>query len=63
LAAGARLEPTIGPGFANLIAEQLRDSRALDERLVGVAELVRYLALDASWVYAHANELGARRHG
>jgi hypothetical protein len=31
--------------------------------LVDVAEVARYLSVDASFVYAHADELGARRLG
>ena len=33
------------------------------EPLVGVRELAEYLAVQPSWIYEHADELGARRLG
>lgn len=49
--------------LADLIADRLGGADAREERLVDVAELAGYLGVDASWVYAHADELGARRLG
>ena len=44
------------------IAPRLAETAALP-RLVDAGELAAYLGVDRSWVYAHAEELGARRLG
>lgn len=48
--------------LAELLAEKLSNAPRL-RPLVGVSEVATYLSVDASWVYAHAAELGVRRLG
>ena len=48
--------------LAELLAEKLPKGPPMSP-LVGVAEVAAYLSVDASWVYAHAAELGVRRLG
>jgi hypothetical protein len=51
--------------LAQRIAELLRPVRApsLPRRLMTAAEIARLWGVERSWVYAHAEQLGARRIG
>jgi hypothetical protein len=49
--------------LAALVADKLRALSRDEERLVGVGAVARFLGVDPGWVYAHADELGARRLG
>lgn len=49
--------------LAYLIADRLEGCREVRPALVGVREVAAYLAVDASWVYEHAREIGARKLG
>lgn len=56
------LDPEQLEQLADLVAERV-SLPAARSPLVGVREVAAYLAVDPSWVYAHAAELGARRLG
>ncbi len=49
--------------LAELVAETLVAATPQTERLVDVAGVAKYLSVEPAWVYAHADELGARRLG
>jgi hypothetical protein len=46
---------------AECVVELLREEQAPTPQLVDAAELARIVGRSRDWVYAHANELGARR--
>jgi hypothetical protein len=56
-----RLHPEDLERLAELIAERAQPSTR--PRLVDAADLARQLSVERSWVYEHANELGAVRLG
>jgi hypothetical protein len=49
--------------LAELVAVKFGAAPFHEEQLVDVGTVARYLGVDSSWVYAHADELGARRLG
>jgi hypothetical protein len=49
--------------LAELVAVKVSALPFHEEQLVGVSTVARYLGVDPAWVYAHADELGARRLG
>jgi hypothetical protein len=60
-----RLTPSDIEALARRIAELVRPARAapLPRRLMTAAEVAQWWGVERSWVYAHAEELGARRIG
>lgn len=56
------LSPESVEAVARRVVELLRDSQP-STRFVSAAELARVLGVDRSFVYEHADELGARRLG
>ena len=63
-AAAARFDPRLVEAIALRVAELLeRGSVQRRPELVDAAELARRLGIDRSWVYTHADELGAVRLG
>lgn len=57
------LDPQLVEAIALRVTELLQRTAAHRPELVDAAELARRLGTDRSWVYAHANELGAIRLG
>jgi hypothetical protein len=49
--------------LAELVAVKFGALPIQEEQLVDVGTVARYLGVDPAWVYAHADELGARRLG
>jgi hypothetical protein len=49
--------------LAELVAVKFGALPFHEEQLVDVGTVARYLGVDPAWVYAHADELGARRLG
>jgi hypothetical protein len=49
--------------LAELVAVKFRALPSQEEQLVDVGTVARYLGVDPAWVYAHADEPGARRLG
>ena len=49
--------------LAELVAVKFGALPFQEEQLVDVGTVARYLGVDPAWVYAHADELGARRLG
>src|SRR5215467_10832803 len=49
--------------LAELVAVKFGALPFHEEQLVEVGTVARYLGVDPAWVYAHADELGARRLG
>lgn len=60
-----RLAPSNVEALARRIAELVRPPRATPapRRLMTAAEVAEWWGVERSWVYAHAEELGARRIG
>jgi hypothetical protein len=61
--AGLTLDPACIEAIASRVAELLRDESIHGRRLVDAATLADTLGVDRSYVYAHADELGAIRFG
>ena len=58
-----KLHPRTVEAIAGRVIDLLQQSAAAAPELIDAAELARRLAVDRSWVYAHAIELGAVKLG
>jgi hypothetical protein len=64
-AAEVQLAPASIEAIARRVAEMLQEADAphVPDRLLAAAEVAEWWGVDRSWVYEHADELGARRLG
>lgn len=59
----ALLTPTVVEAIAQRVAELLRTELGLGPRLLTPSEVAEQFAVSRTWVYEHADELGAIRLG
>lgn len=61
--AGAQVTPALIEAIARRVAELIRGELGLSARLLTPSEVAAWFGVSRTWVYAHADELGAMRLG